>query len=123
MHVPLDVPLATWIRELMQQGKMYVFYNSPEWKALRASVLRDHAHECEACAAKGTYTRADVVHHEFEVKRNPGMALTRWVDEPGGTRREVLHPLCDACHNDAHDRYHGSRRQRKRIEVTEERWD
>ena len=50
MHVPSDRPLASWIRELYADDKIYVFYNSPEWKALRHEVLEDHGFECEECA-------------------------------------------------------------------------
>ena len=104
MHVPSDRRLEEWIRDLMRQGKMYVFYKSPEWQALRGQVMADHHNECERCAASGKLSRADTVHHEFEVKKHPGMALTRYVEEADGTRREVLHALCNQCHNDVHGR-------------------
>lgn len=125
-HVPTNRPLAAWIRELEGQGKLYAFYKTPEWRALKEQVLEDHGHECEACAAAGRYTRADTVHHEKEVRKFPGLALTRWVGDPDGARREVLHPLCNRCHNDVHDRCNGARRAAKGSkpkDVTEERWD
>ena len=71
---------------------------------VRAEVMRDHHNECERCAERGKLTRAETVHHENEVRKRPDMALTRWVDEPDGTRREVLHPLCNQCHNEVHGR-------------------
>ena len=89
--MPTDRPLASWIRELESQGKLYTFYKTPEWRALKAQVMRDHGNECEACAAKGKYTRADTVHHEKEVRKFPGLALTRWMQGPDGAPREVLH--------------------------------
>ena len=124
MHVPTDRPLGEWIRELADEGKLYAFYNSVEWKALRAEVMRDHGNECESCAARGEYVRATTVHHEYEVKKHPSMALTRWMEQPDGSMREVLHPLCEDCHNAAHDRYCGARKKTKKSKpVTAERWD
>ena len=104
MHVPRDRRLEDWIRELARDKKLYLFYKSPEWLALRAEVMRDHHNECERCTERGKLTRAETVHHENEVRKRPDMALTRWVDEPDGTRREVLHPLCNQCHNEVHGR-------------------
>lgn len=124
--MPTDRPLASWIRELESQGKLYTFYKTPEWRALKEQVMHDHGNECEACAAKGKYTRADTVHHEKEVRKFPGLALTRWVQGPDGAPREVLHPLCNRCHNEAHDRCNGERRsakKSKRKDLTAERWD
>lgn len=122
VRVPLDRPLASWIRELEAEGRLYLFYKSPEWRALRDQVMADHHWECERCAARGEYARADTVHHEYEVKRRPWMALIRYVDEPDGTRREVLHPLCGDCHNEAHGRRMAGP-ARRRPQVNEERWD
>ena len=118
MRAPNDTPLREWIISLMHSGRMYKFYKTDDWLELRAAVMRDHHNECERCAELGAwvksggasvrsttlfYMRADTVHHEFEVKKFPHMALTRWVDEPDG-RREVLHPLCNDCHNEVHGR-------------------
>lgn len=104
MHVPTDRSLEAWLRELMGQHKLYLFYKSPEWRQLRAEVMADHHNECERCREQGRLTMADTVHHEHEVRKRPDMALTRWITEPDGTRREVLHPLCNQCHNDVHGR-------------------
>lgn len=121
MHVPQNVSLSDWIRQLDSEGKLYRFYKTDEWRDLRAEVMADHGHECEAHAARGKYARADTVHHEFHVRSHPSMALTRWVIEPDGSRREVLHPLCNDCHNEAHGRKL-SGGKRKRPPLTEERW-
>lgn len=104
MRVPDTMPLREWIIQLIREGKLYKFYKTVEWLTLRAQVMADHHSECERCAERGRLTRADTVHHEFEVRKHPHMALTRYVDEPDGTRREVLHPLCNQCHNDVHGR-------------------
>ena len=104
MHVPRDRRLADWIGELIRSGKLYLFYKSPEWLALRNEVMTDHHFECERCEEQGKLTRADTVHHEYEVRKHPSMALTRYTEQPDGTRREVLHPLCNQCHNEVHGR-------------------
>lgn len=120
MRVPTDIPLREWITDLIRSGKLYKFYKTFEWRALRSSVMEDHHYECEMCEAEGEYGRADTVHHEFEVKRHPEMALTRWVVEPDGTKREVLHPLCNHHHNVVHDRV--AKPKKKRKPINEERW-
>ena len=57
MHVPRDRRLEDWIRELVKDKKLYLFYKSPEWLALRGEVMRDHHNECERCAERGKLTR------------------------------------------------------------------
>jgi len=104
MHVPTYQRLEDWIYELMRKHKLYTFYKTPEWRALRAEVMADHHNECERCEQQGRLTVADTVHHEYEVRKHPGMALTRYVTDPDGTRHEVLHPLCNSCHNEIHGR-------------------
>lgn len=121
MRVPTDRPLSVWIRELIEAGKLYQFYKTPEWLGLRDQVMADHHWECERCEERGKLTRADTVHHEFEVRKRPDMALTRWVVEDDGTRHEVLHPLCNQCHNDAHGRT--LKGNQPKPQLNEEKWD
>lgn len=104
---------------LARSGRMYKFYKTDDWLHLRAQVMSDHHNECSMCEERGVYTRADTVHHEFEVKKFPHMALTRWVDEPDGMR-EVLHPLCNDCHNEVHGRK--LKGNKRKPQVNEERW-
>lgn len=104
MHVPEHASLASWIRELIADGRLYRFYKTREWLDLRSDVLADHNNECERCAERGAYSRAQTVHHEFDVKDHPSMALTRYVEGVDGAMREVLHPLCNRCHNEVHGR-------------------
>jgi hypothetical protein len=137
MHVPTDRPLREWVLELIRDGKLYKFYKTFEWQSLRAEVMADHHNECEMCYELGAYrqdgrgrwrrdtneryTRADTVHHEYEVKQHPSMALTRYVTEPDGSLREVLHTLCNRCHNDIHGRtWKGTK---PKPPINEERWD
>ena len=94
MRIPGDRPLESWIRDLMEHDRLYAFYQSDDWQELRDAVLLDHNYECEMCAAEGRYGRADTVHHEHEVRREPSMALTRFVTtDDGGEARGASSPL------------------------------
>lgn len=119
MRVPADVSLREWIIELMRTGKLYKFYKTDEWYELRGSVMEDHHYECEMCEADGKYGRADTVHHEFEVRKHPDMALTRWVSDDDGMMREVLHPLCNHHHNVVHGRFV---KPKPKPQLNDERW-
>lgn len=122
MHVPLNKPLAAWIYELIEADKLYRFYKTEEWLDLRAEVLADHHGECERCEREGRLSRADTVHHEFEVRQFPSLALTRYVlDTESGSKREVLHPLCNQCHNDVHGRT--LKGNTPKPHLNDERWD
>lgn len=128
VRIPGDRPLESWIRDLMEHDRLYAFYQSDDWQELRDAVLLDHNYECEMCAAEGKYRRADTVHHEHEVRREPSMALTRFVTTDDGERHEVLHPLCNHHHNVVHKRtYSELRKQRtqskdERSNLREEIW-
>ena len=63
------------------------FYQSKDWRVLRAAVLRDGP-LCVACQAKGLLVAATVVDHVVPLK-------------DGGARfdRANLQPLCVSCHN------------------------
>ena len=119
MHVPTGVSLREWILALINTDKLYKFYKTDEWLELRASVMEDHHNECEMCEAKGKYGRADTVHHEYEVKQYPEMALTRWVDDGTGMMREALHPLCNHHHNVVHGRFVPPK---PKPQINQERW-
>lgn len=137
MHVPTDRPLGSWIRELISADKLYLFYKSPEWLALRDEVMDDHHYECEKCERLGAWEkdsrgrwyrstrsrlrRAETVHHEHEVRKEPELALTRWELDAEGNKREVLHPLCNLCHNEEHDRT--LKGNSPKPPITDERWD
>lgn len=128
MRCPTDRSLASWIRELIAEGRLYRFYKSQDFRELRAQVLRDYHNECKRCRDRGKYTRAKVVHHVHEVRDRPDLALTRWVREPDGTITENLIPLCQNCHEIEHGRAYEGRdntnheRLREIEEKYPERW-
>ena len=45
--------LTAWIRELIQENKLYHFYKSKEWLELRQQVVREAHNECVKCKQKG----------------------------------------------------------------------
>lgn len=124
MRVPTDRSLAAWIGELIEEGKLYRFYKTPEFRKIRAEVLRDYHNECKRCRERGKYTRAKVVHHVHEVRDRPDLALTRWVREPDGSITENLIPLCQNCHEVEHGRaYIGKDNiDHEKAREIEERW-
>lgn len=123
--------LTAWINELISKNKLYSFYKSPEWLALRGQVMADNHNECRVCArpwefpelcgkeTAARYTRAQTVHHVYTVKRHPYWALSRYVTIKG-QRIENLLPLCDRHHNEIHKRFCGNIHRKK--PVTEEKW-
>ena len=42
---------------LLAAGQQYKFYSWPEWRGLRAEVLRLDHYECQHCKAAGRYSR------------------------------------------------------------------
>lgn len=121
VRIPTDKTLARWIRELARDGKLYAFYKTPEWLALRLSVMSDNHWECARCRAKSPalYTRAQTVHHEMEVKEHPELALSRTYRGADGEERPNLVPLCNRCHNEVHGRYCPVEKLKQ---LNEERW-
>ena len=91
-HVPQDVALDAWIRELIREDKIYLFYKTDEWLDLRADVMRDAHNECQHCLKEGIYTRAEMVHHINEVRKRPDLALTREYIDPI-TKEKVIKTL------------------------------
>ena len=120
MRIPNDIPLATYIRQLINADKVEQFYFTGDWKELRQEVLDDLHYECQECLKKGEYTRADCVHHVNEVRHRPDLALSKFfVDKHGRQQRQLL-PLCNTCHNVIHDKL--GNWQRKDKYTNEERW-
>lgn len=120
MRIPNDIPLATWIRQLIRADKIELFYFTDDWKELREDVLEEHHFECQECLKRGIYTRAVCVHHVNEVKKRPDLALSKfYVDDEGDTQKQLV-PLCNICHNIIHDKL-GNYQKKNRF-TNEERW-
>ncbi|WP_407938551.1 HNH endonuclease [Niallia nealsonii] len=99
-----------YLIQLIREDKLIKFYKSRAWKDLREVALRRDNYECQNCKGRGRYHRAQCVHHIKEVKPHPELALTL----------DNLMSLCNACHNQVHDRVAAKRGQPKF--VNEERW-
>lgn len=120
MRVPKDIPLATYIRQLIRDDKLPRFYFTEDWKELRIAVLEAFHYECQDCLKRGVYTKAVCVHHVNEVRLRPDLALSRWYVDNKGQRQPNLVPLCNKCHNLIHDKLGEYQRQDKF--TNEERW-
>lgn len=120
MKVPDDRLLAVWIRQLIRSDRLELFYQTEQWRALRAEVLEDLHQECQHCLAHGRVTMADCVHHVNEVRHRPDLALSAWYVDKHGHRRRNLVPLCNTCHNRVHEKLQTWQKQDKF--TNEERW-
>lgn len=104
MRIPKDIPLATYIRQLIRDDKIELFYFTEDWRELREDVLDHYYNECQECLKKGKYSRADMVHHVNEVRHRPELALSMYYTDEHGKQQINLMPLCNACHNIVHDK-------------------
>lgn len=120
MRIPTDIPLATWIRQLIKADNVELFYFTDDWKELRQDVLDDLHNECQECLKKGNYTRADCVHHVNEVRKRPDLALSKFYTDEEGKQQRQLIPLCNKCHNIEHKKLE-KHRENNRFS-NEERW-
>lgn len=122
-RVPSDISLATWIRRLIEDGKIYQFYKSDDWEELRDEVLRECHYECQLCLKHGIYKRAEMVHHVNEVRKRPDLALTKqFVDALTGETIINLIALCNPCHERVHDRAGTARAANDQRFSNMERW-
>ena len=120
MRIPNNMSLASYIRMLIRQDKVHLFYQTEDWKECRADVLEELHNECQDCLKKGRYTRADCVHHHNEVRHRPDLALSKYYTDEEGQRQRQLIPLCNTCHNIRHEKL--KRWQREDKFTNEERW-
>lgn len=120
MRIPKDVPLASYIRQLLKDNKVWVFYKSDDWLELKEHAMEHYHFECQSCLKKGIYTRANCVHHVNEVRHRPDLALSMYYKDKEGKDQPNLLPLCNACHNLIHDKL--GQWQSKGKFANEERW-
>jgi 5-methylcytosine-specific restriction protein A len=79
----------SWRQQNAQRPReLRAFYDSPEWRSLRAAHLELHP-ACEDCEASGRATPATQVDHVLPLRSRPELAL-----EPSNLRS-----LCKACHS------------------------
>ena len=78
-----------------KRDKKYVrFYNSPEWRALKAKYMQDKGYRCERDGCKAIATE---VHHIIPIQTDIG-----WVRRLDYTN---LKNVCTSCHNKEHGRF------------------
>lgn len=118
-----DRALAEWILAARgRNGHDRAFYNSPEWRRLRAKVLAEFHGESqyELGQSPSRCVPATVVHHVMHVEDFPGWALSEWAVKDGEVIRNLV-PLSHDGHNVAHGRFGRGQRHRARP-LTAERW-
>lgn len=71
------------------------FYNSPEWRQIRHTVLSRDLGLCVLCRHDGLITTSRLVHHIVELREDRGKGL-----DPSN-----LITVCGACHNKIHSDY------------------
>ena len=124
-RIPQDIALDVWIRQLIREDKIYLFYKSDDWLELRDEVMKDAHYECQHCLKNGIYKRAEMVHHINEVRKRPDLALTReFVDAITNEKIINLIALCNSCHEKEHPDRFGNYRLQRGIErfTNEEKW-
>ena len=121
MRIPTDISLAKYIRNLIEENKIEVFYQTDDWKELRQEVQEELHYECQECLKHGIYTRADCVHHVNHVTKRPDLALSKYYKDHEGNEHRQLIPLCNACHNMEHPEK-GFKNQGKERYSNIERW-
>lgn len=109
--------LATWIKNLISEDKLYRFYKSKLWKQKKEKVLSDFHNECMWCRDKGKIVRAEEVHHVQYVRTHPELALDEYYMYKGQWYRNLI-PLCHDCHDKVHERM----KYKKHVQFNEERW-
>lgn len=124
-RIPQDIALDVWIRHLIREDKIYLFYKSDDWLELRDEVMKDAHYECQHCLKNGIYKRAEMVHHINEVRKRPDLALTReFTDAITNEKIINLIALCNSCHEKEHPDRFGNYRLQRGIErfTNEEKW-
>lgn len=113
-----QIELVQWINTLIDSDKLYRFYKSKEWRALKEEVMRECHNECLYCKRDGIISQAETVHHVQYVKKHPEFALSKYYTYKGKQYSNLI-PLCHDCHDKAHDRM---KYKPKPKPLTEERW-
>lgn len=121
MRIPTGISLASYIRKLIEENKIEEFYQTDDWKELRAEVLEELHNECQECLKHGELTTEELcVHHVNEVKDRPDLALSKFYIDSDGNQQRQLIPLCKICHNKVHKKL--EKWQKKDKFTNEELW-
>jgi 5-methylcytosine-specific restriction protein A len=110
--------LEEWIKQLIDEGKLYKFYKWSEWRKLSEQIMRENNYECQYCKARGVHTPARSVHHVQWVDRHPRLAMSKTYTYNGMEYKNLV-PLCENCHNAQHKK---GIKVRKNKFINEERW-
>lgn len=110
-----------FIRECVETGNVLRFYNWRKWRKTAKAVKEKYHNECVHCKERGILTRAEMVHHSFELKQYPQYALKETV-VINGEKHINLIPLCNACHEKAHNRFVFDANKHKERFTNIERW-
>ena len=70
------------------------FYKQRKWEEKRKKILRRDEYLCRECKRYGKSTPATTVHHIIPLEQRPELKLNSL----------NLISLCEACHNQMHDR-------------------
>ena len=73
------------------------FYQSKKWERKRQKILRRDGYQCQLSKRYGKNRPAEMVHHIFPREDYPQFELSEW----------NLISLCNAEHNELHDRFSG----------------
>lgn len=115
-----DKVVAKWFDEFESDNEHEIpwvdeFYHSIEWRKIRTKVLEIDHNECQICKSRGTYTKANTVHHVNHITDKPELRLSIFV--PGTGERNLI-SVCSSCHNELHP----EKGYRIRTKANEERW-
>nr|DAQ35640.1 MAG TPA: HNH endonuclease bacteriophage, HNH Endonuclease, DNA.52A [Caudoviricetes sp.] len=108
------------LKELIASNNTHEFYVSPEWRHLRAEVLREQKNECQEHRKRGSYARANHVHHVNYLRNHPELALSKWYLDKLGILRRNLIAVCKDCHETV---CHPERLRHAKLEPWPESWE
>ena len=104
-----------WIKKLIEENKVILFYHSAKWKKVRQEVLQTFHNECVLCKLlNGKITTHDnrlksgeyrglQIHHMKEIEQYPEYGLEPIIIDPiTGEKIVNLIPLCNYHHNAIH---------------------
>lgn len=109
----------TRLMALLSAGKENVWYNSGDWKAVKAAVRKIDHDDCLICKAMGRRRAAHIVHHVRHLRDRPDLALS--IYDPDTGARQLI-SVCKDCHEMLHPEAQRQYRPHGKP-VTEERWD